>query len=128
MSTNYESEYQNSLLHIPNWNLSECDEIEEELHDKLVPRFSLPVVVKEHVKPIKIIKTPKKEAVIDMGQNMVDWLEMKVRAPKDFEVVIEHCKILQKGNFYNGNIGPGIEQFRCISDDNEKVEHPHFTY
>ncbi|KAK8839328.1 hypothetical protein M9Y10_032263 [Tritrichomonas musculus] len=136
MSTIYEGEYQDSNLVIKDWNLSECDEadwfdcneIEEHRYDKLVPRYSLPVVVKEHIRPVEIIKTPKDETLIDMGQNMAGWIEMKIKASKGFEVLIEHCEILQEGCFYNGNIGDGIEQFRYISDGNERIVHPHFTY
>lgn len=136
MSTIYEGEYQDSNLHINDWNLFECDEkdwlecieINEPLHDKLVPRFSLPVVVKERINPVKIIKTPNKEKIIDMGQNMAGWLEIKISAPKGTQIVIDHCEILQKGNFYDGNIGKGLEKFIYICDGTEKVIHPHFTY
>ncbi|KAK8896617.1 hypothetical protein M9Y10_014528 [Tritrichomonas musculus] len=136
MSTIYEGEYQDSNFYINNWNSFDCDEtdwfecieIDEPLHQKLVPRFSLPIVIKKHIKPVKLIKTPKNELIIDMGQNMTGWLEMKIKASKGFEVVIEHCEILQEGNFYNGNIGNGLEQFRYISNGIESTVRPHFTY
>lgn len=44
------------------------------------------------------------------------------------QIVIDHCEILQKGNFYDGNIGKGLENFIYICDGTEKVIHPHFTY
>ena len=63
-----------------------------------------------------------------MGQNMAGWLEMKINAPKDTHIFLEHCEILQDGNFYNGNIGKGLEQFRYISNGEESIVRPHFTY
>ena len=136
MSTIYEGEYIDANLSISNWNLSDCDEsawiecneIEEPLHDKLVARFSPPVVVKERIRPKQIIKSPKGETIIDMGQNMAGWIEMKINAPKDFETFVEHCEILQDGNFFIGNIGHDLEQFCYKSDGKEKIVSPHFTY
>ncbi|KAK8880529.1 hypothetical protein M9Y10_003208 [Tritrichomonas musculus] len=132
----YDGEVQDSNLYIKNWNKNECDEkdwlqcdeVTEPLHDKLTPRFSPPVVVKERLKPIEIIKTPAGETVIDMGQNMAGWLEIKIKASKGFEVVVEHGEILQDGNFFRENIRTALQQFRYVSDGNQAVVHPHFTY
>lgn len=107
MSTIYEGEYQDANLIIKDWNLLECNEtnwfqcteIEEPLHQKLTSGFSLPVVVKEQIKPIKIIRNNKSEKIIDMDQNMASWVEMKIDAPQGFEILIEHCEILQKEMF-----------------------------
>ncbi|KAK8842995.1 hypothetical protein M9Y10_025182 [Tritrichomonas musculus] len=132
----YDGEIQDANLIIKNWNLNDCDEkdwlecveVNEPLHEKLTSRFSLPVVVKERLKPKEIIKTPAGETVIDMGQNMTGWIEMKIHAPKGFEIIVEHGEILQEENFFRDNIRSALEQFRYISDGNEAVVHPHFTY
>ncbi|MEY8745709.1 alpha-L-rhamnosidase N-terminal domain-containing protein [Bacillales bacterium AN1005] len=44
-------------------------------YDRLKARLSLPVVIKEKRKPLEVIHTPAGETVLDMGQNMVGWIE-----------------------------------------------------
>ena len=44
------------------------------------------------------------------------------------EIYLKKKKILQEENFFRDNIRSALEQFRYISDGNEAVVHPHFTY
>lgn len=63
----YDGEFQYENLNIKNWNNNdsndkkwfECNDVIEPFQEKLVPKFSLPVIV--------IIKTPSGEIIIDMG-------------------------------------------------------------
>ncbi|KAK8836088.1 hypothetical protein M9Y10_040045 [Tritrichomonas musculus] len=136
MNDIYDGEIQDANLVIPGWNEPglddkdwfECNEINEPLHEKLTPRFGLPVVVKERRKPKEIFTDPAGNRVIDMGQNMTGWIEMKIHAPKGFEVIVEHGEILQEGIFFRDNIRSALQQFRYISDGKELVVHSHFTY
>lgn len=97
-------------------------------YDKLKERLSLPVVVKEEIKPIKIIKTPLGETVLDMGQNMVGWLQFKTKSPKGQEILLQYGELLQDGNFYRDNLRSAKAEFKYISDGEEKLVRPHFTY
>lgn len=132
----YDGEVQDANLAVEGWSTpelddkdwTECIEVTEKLHDKLQPRYSVPVVVKGHVKPKVIIKTPAGETVIDMGQNMTGWLEFKVRAKKGFEIILQHGEVLQNDNFFNENLRSALEEFRYVSDGKECTVHPHFTY
>jgi alpha-L-rhamnosidase len=96
--------------------------------DKLKARLSLPVKVKERLKVVEVIKTPAGETVLDLGQNMVGWMEFKINAPKGTEVLLQHGEILQEGNFYRDNLERAKAEFRYISDGEEAVVRPHFTY
>ncbi|MCR3759523.1 glycoside hydrolase family 78 protein [Clostridium felsineum] len=96
--------------------------------DRLKARLSLPVKIKEKLKPVEIIKTPKGETVLDLGQNMVGWLEFKVRAEKGTEINLQYGEILQEGNFYRDNLQSAKAEFKYISDGTEKLVRPHFTY
>lgn len=70
----YDGEMQDGNLLIKDWNLNECDEknwvecneIEQRLHQKLVPRFSPPVRIMSFIKPKEIIRSPLSETIIDM--------------------------------------------------------------
>lgn len=97
-------------------------------YDKLKARLSLPVGVKEGLKPIEVIITPSGETVLDMGQNMVGWVQFKTNAPKGTEIVLQYAELLQDGNFYQDNLRTAKAEHRYISNGEEAVVRPHFTY
>jgi alpha-L-rhamnosidase len=96
--------------------------------NKLKARLSLPVKVKERLKVVEVIKTPVGETVLDLGQNMVGWMEFKINAPKGTEILLQHGEILQEGNFYRENLERAKAEYRYISNGEEAVIRPHFTY
>lgn len=96
--------------------------------NKLEARRSPPIVIKERIEPIKIIKTPAGETVIDMGQNMVGWLEFENTAPKGFEVMMQFGEVLQDGNFYRDNLRTALCEYKYISDGKKGKIRPRFTF
>jgi len=96
--------------------------------DKLKARLSLPVKIKERLKPIEVITTPAGEKVLDLGQNMVGWIEFTTNAPKGNEITLQYCEILQDGNFYRDNLRTAKAEYKYISKGEETVVRPHFTY
>lgn len=96
--------------------------------NKLEPRRSPPVKIKERIKPVKIIITPAGETVIDMGQNMVGWLEFTNHAPAGAEILLQFGEVLQDGNFYRENLRTAKCEYSYISDGKEKKVRPHFTF
>ncbi len=96
--------------------------------DRLEARRSLPVHVMNELRPVQVIRTPKGETVLDMGQNMVGWMQMKVNAPKDTEIVLMHGEELQDGNFSRENLRTAKAEFHYISDGRPAVVRPHFTF
>ena len=71
---------------------------------KLMARKSLPVLVKQVLRPKEIITTPAGETVIDVGQNIVGWLRFRVDVPKGTKISLYHGEILQNDNFYRDNL------------------------
>lgn len=96
--------------------------------DKLKARLSLPVKIKERLKPIEVITTPAGETVLDLGQNMVGWVEFKTNAPKGAEITLQYGEILQEGNFYRDNLQSAKCEFKYISNGEQAIVRPHFTY
>ena len=47
----------------------------------------MPVRAIEELKPIEILTTPKGEVVLDLGQNMVGWVRMKVKGKKGDKII-----------------------------------------
>lgn len=94
----------------------------------LEPRRSIPVRIKEKLKPIKVIHTPKGEVVLDMGQNMVGWISFKVNAPKGSLIHLQYGEELQEGCFYRENLRSAKAEFKYISNGQPAEVQPHFTF
>jgi alpha-L-rhamnosidase len=98
--------------------------------DVLIASYNEPVRKHEKFVPVKIIKTPKGDQVLDFGQNLVGWVQFRVSGKEGDKVTLYHAEVLdRKGNFYTENLrsakakdtyilrGGGIETFE-----------PHFTF
>ncbi|WP_168714384.1 alpha-L-rhamnosidase [Niallia nealsonii] len=97
-------------------------------YEKLKARLSLPVKMKEEIKPIDIIYTPAGETVLDFGQNMVGWVSFSTTAPKGTVIKLSHGEILQRGNFYRENLRSAKAEYTYISEGEQIKTRPHFTY
>jgi alpha-L-rhamnosidase len=84
----------------------------------------------EEIKPIKIIKTPAGETVLDFGQNMVGWVRFKVKGEAGTTVKINHAEVLdQKGNFYVENLRAAkVEINYTLKGGEVESYEPHFTF
>lgn len=80
--------------------------------------------------PIKIIKTPKGEAVLDFGQNLVGWVHMNVTGKAGDKVSIKHAEVLDKeGNFYTDNMRIARTELQyTLSGKGQETFEPHFTF
>ena len=96
--------------------------------DRLKARLSLPVKIKERLKIVEVIKTPAGETVLDLGQNMVGWVEFKTNAPKGTEITLQYGEILQDGNFYRENLRTAKAEYKYIANGEEAVVRPYFTF
>jgi alpha-L-rhamnosidase len=90
----------------------------------LIATYNEPIRKRESLKPVRIFQTPKGETVADFGQNMVGFVEVKVRGNAGDRIAITHAEVLDKfGNFYTENLraakqenvfilkGSGVETF-----------------
>ena len=96
--------------------------------ERLSPRLSPPIVIHERLAPIEVIHTPAGETVLDMGQNMVGWLQFHTEAPKDAVLKLKFGEILQDGNFYRDNLRTAKAEFTYISDGVPRDVRQHFTF
>ena len=88
--------------------------------------------VKKHEKflPLKVLTTPAGERVIDFGQNLVGWVQFKLKAKAGDTIRLFHAEVLdQKGNFYTKNLRTAKQEITYVfkSDSTESYE-PHFTF
>jgi alpha-L-rhamnosidase len=94
----------------------------------LADRLSLPIVVKERIKPVELIHTPMGETVIDLGQNITGWLSFSVNEPAGTIIKLQHGEILQDGCFYNDNLRSAKAEFVYVSNGNKAIVSPYFTF
>ncbi|OMF65268.1 family 78 glycoside hydrolase catalytic domain [Paenibacillus sp. FSL R5-0766] len=97
-------------------------------YELLQARKSLPVVIKETLKPIEILTTPAGETVIDMGQNMVGWLQFRTTAPSGTVIHLQYGEVLQKGNFYRENLRSAKAEYIYTANGEEAIVRPYFTF
>lgn len=88
------------------------------------------VKVVKILKPVKIIRTPSNETVVDMGQVMVGNVRVTVSGKKGDRVLLKHGEMLDKdGNFYCENIAPSRQETEYIlSGEGTEIYLPRFTY
>ncbi len=96
----------------------------------LITTNNEPVRKHEKIKPIQIIKTPKGETVLDFGQNLVGWVELKISGKSGDKITLYHAEVLDKeGNFYTENLRPAKQMNEYILSGNGiETFEPHFTF
>lgn len=84
----------------------------------------------EEITPIEIMVTPEGDTVLDMGQNLVGWIKLKVDCPEGTTITLRHAEVLDKeGNFYITNLrrAAQINTYICKGGGMEIFE-PSFTF
>lgn len=90
-------------------------------------RYSLPIVKHEEFHP-ELIQTPKKEMVLDFGQNLTGWVEIDAELSKGTTVTLSASEILQDECFYRDNLRTAKAEFIYISNGTKAHARPHFTF
>jgi alpha-L-rhamnosidase len=96
----------------------------------LVATCNEPVRKHETFKPVKVFRTPKNELVVDFGQNLVGFVQLKLQGKKGDSIVLHHAEVLDKtGNFYTENLRSAKQQNTYIlNGEGKEVFEPHFTF
>jgi len=117
---------------LPGYNDSDWSGVRVANHpmNVLIATWNEPVKKHETFAPVKIFKTPAGEQVIDFGQNLVGWVQMKVTGKAGDKVILSHAEVLDKtGNFYTENLRQAKAQDTYIlKGGTEEVSEPHFTW
>jgi alpha-L-rhamnosidase len=104
--------------------------VAEHRKDDLIAPAGPPVRKVEELKPVKVLKTPAGETVVDLGQNMVGWVRLKAQGPAGTTITLRHAEVLDKaGNFYTENLraAKATLQYTMKGGGPETFE-PHFTF
>ncbi len=98
--------------------------------DILVATYNESVKKHESFTAGKLITTPKGEKVIDFGQNLVGWVQLKVKGRAGDTIKVSHAEVLdKKGNFYTDNLrGAKAQAVYILKGNGEEMFEPHFTF
>jgi alpha-L-rhamnosidase len=96
----------------------------------LVPTAAPPVTRHERFPPRRIFVSPRGEQLIDFGQNLAGFVQIKVRGRAGDTIRIFHAEALDKdGNFYTGNLRDArAEDIYILQGGRTETFEPHFTY
>ena len=102
----------------------------EHRKDHLVAPAGPPIRRTGELKPIKIVKTPAGDTVVDMGQNMVGWVRLRTEGPAGTTITLRHAEVLDKqGNFYIENLRAAKQTVRyTLNGRGAETFEPHFTF
>lgn len=128
----YDARLEKEGWSLPGYNDTEWTGVRVADHpmNVLIPTRNEPVKRHETFTPVKIFTTPKGEQVIDFGQNLVGWVQMKVTGREGDKVVLSHAEVIDKaGNFYTENLRAAKAQDTYIlKGKGEEIFEPHFTW
>ncbi|TWJ03243.1 alpha-L-rhamnosidase [Mucilaginibacter frigoritolerans] len=120
-----------------NWSTTNFDDkgwygvtVKDFTKNTLIATYNEPVRKHETFKPVKIFTTPKGEKVIDFGQNLVGWVQMKVTGKSGDKITLSHAEVIDKaGNFYTDNLRTARSQnVYILNGEGEETFEPQFTW
>jgi len=97
----------------------------------LVPQEGEEIREQDVIIPVKIIKTPKGETVIDFGQNLTGYIALNLPENTQAGHVIElsFAEVLDKeGNFYTENYRAAKSKLKYICREGRQSYKPKFTF
>jgi alpha-L-rhamnosidase len=133
----YMGEAYDARLERPGWSAPGSDDSDwagvrtvEQSKEILVAPAGPPVRRIDEIRPVGILETPAGETVVDMGQNMVGWVRLRVQGPGGTRVTLRHAEVLDKeGNFYTANLRKAKQEVTYVlKGDGDEVYEPHFTF
>ncbi|PWW05733.1 alpha-L-rhamnosidase [Paenibacillus cellulosilyticus] len=136
LSELYHGETYDARLEKTGWSTAAYEDgnwaaVQELAHTKdiLVMQESEPSRITERIKPIALIHTPAGETVLDMGQNMVGRIHLKLDLPTGTCLTLQHAEVLDRnGNFYIGNLRNAKQTVQYTCKGGGEEYEPHFSF
>jgi alpha-L-rhamnosidase len=97
---------------------------------KLCAQMNEPIRVTETIKPLSVNEPEPGGYVFDMGQNMVGWCRLRVRAPEGTRITLRHAETIKEdGTLYLANLrsAKALNTYICKG---KTIEHwePRFVF
>ena len=100
-------------------------------HDKslIVKQQGAYVKEQENIDPVSIFKAPNGDTIVDFGQNMTGYFEVRANAHQGDKIEFTVCEVLDKyGNFYNENYRGAKARFEYVCHEGYNVYKPKLAF
>lgn len=133
----FDGEEYDARKEMPGWNKAGFDdsswyvvEIVDAPEGKIVAQENPNIKIMDLVKPVAINKLDDDKYIIDMGQNMVGWVSMKVRGNVGDVVKLRFAELLKDdGNLYLDNLrGAKVTDLYTLKGEYEEYWEPSFVF
>lgn len=136
MSELYHGETYDARLEKAGWAAAAYDDrdwapVSELTHtkDMVLMQENEPVRITQRIKPVALIRSPAGETILDMGQNMVGRLHLRLELDAGTVLTLTHAEILDRdGNFYTGNLRSAKQTVRYTCKGGGEEYEPHFSF
>ncbi|MFX1442072.1 MAG: family 78 glycoside hydrolase catalytic domain [Promethearchaeota archaeon] len=131
----YLGEKYDARLEMPGWDKPNFDDSSWENANlcegpKLTSQIMPPIRITKILQPQNSYSNSPGKYIYDFGQNFTGFIRLKVRGPRDTEVIIRHSEIVD----HKGNLNTATNRLAKATDvyilkgEGEEVFEPHFTY
>lgn len=133
----YHGEYYDARREMPGWTQPDFDDTAWEgvttgdySKDVLLATYNEPIRKQETFQPQSIFTTPAGELVVDFGQNLVGWVQLRLQGTAGDSITLYHAEVLDKeGNFYTENLRTAEQKNIYVLKGGEpETFEPHFTF
>ncbi|MBQ9131953.1 MAG: family 78 glycoside hydrolase catalytic domain, partial [Clostridia bacterium] len=103
--------------------------VPSDVKTKLVPQDGEWITEHERLAPIDVFRTPKGELVLDFGQNLAGYVELRVKGNRGDRIVLHHAEVLDKdGNFYTENMCAARNENIYVLSGGEDTFKPTYSF
>lgn len=97
---------------------------------KVVAQMDEPIGIVDTIHPISIKQLNANTWIMDMGQNMAGWVQMKVRGKKGDKVTLKYAETLKEdGDLYVANLRDAkVTDIYTLKGVGEEIWHPAFVF
>lgn len=133
----WDGEEYDARMEMPGWTEADFDdkmwmpvELVTAPKGKLVAQKNANMQIMEIVKPVSITQQGPATYILDMGQNMVGWVSMKVKGKAGDKVTLRFAELLKDdGSLYMDNLrGAKVTDTYTLKGDVEESWEPSFVY
>ena len=133
----FDGEEYDATLEMPGWNMAGFDdskwlqaELVQEPGGKLETQLNRNMKIMETIHPVAITQPKPGMYILDMGQNMVGWVSMKVTGKAGDKVKLRFAEVLNDdGVLYLDNIrGALVSDVYTLKGSETEIFEPVFTY
>jgi alpha-L-rhamnosidase len=133
----YDGEEYDATKEFPGWNKPGFDdnqwlkaELVQAPGGKLDAQMNEPIRVMDTIKPISISQLKKDVWILDLGQNIAGWLQMRVKGNRGDKVTLRYAETLQPNNeLYVANLRDAkVTDVYTLKGGAEEIWHPVFVY